>query len=78
MPFEISVGVRGYTDDEQLDIEEMLRDMEQEKTASYTSCPAPGAWLEQFEKADHTFAITISSQLSGSMNSALTARAFGA
>lgn len=74
VPFEISVGVRGYTDDEQLDIEEMLRDMEQEKTASYTSCPAPGAWLEQFEKADHTFAITISSQLSGSMNSALTAR----
>ena len=74
VPFEISVGVRGYTDDEQLDIEEMLRDMEQEKTASYTSCPAPGAWLERFEKADHTFAITISSQLSGSMNSALTAR----
>ena len=74
MPFEISVEVRGYTDDEQLDIEEMLRDMEQEKTASYTSCPAPGAWLEQFEKADRTFAITISSQLSGSMNSALTAR----
>lgn len=74
VPFEISVGVRGYTDDEQLDIEEMLRDMEQEKTASYTSCPAPGAWLEQFEKADRTIAITISSQLSGSMNSALTAR----
>ncbi|WP_449135504.1 DegV family protein [Senegalimassilia anaerobia] len=74
VPFAISVGVRGYTDDEQLDIEEMLRDMEQEKTASYTSCPAPGAWLEQFEKADRTFAITISSQLSGSMNSALTAR----
>ena len=37
VPFAISVGVRGYTDDEQLDIEEMLRDMEQEKTASYTS-----------------------------------------
>ena len=53
---KIGVGVRGYTDDEQLDIEEMLRDMEQEKTASYTSCPAPGAWLEQFEKADRTFA----------------------
>lgn len=74
VPFEISVGVRGYTDNDQLDIEEMLRDMEQEKTASYTSCPAPGAWLEQFEKADRTIAITISSQLSGSMNSALTAR----
>lgn len=74
VPFEISVGVRGYADNEQLDIEEMLRDMEQEKTASYTSCPAPGAWLEQFEKSDRTIAITISSQLSGSMNSALTAR----
>ena len=51
----------------------MLHDMEQEKEASYTACPAPGTWLQHFEKAGHTFAITISSQLSGSMNSALTA-----
>lgn len=48
--------------------------MEHEKSASHTACPGPGAWLEQFQKAECTFAITISSQVSGSMDSALTAR----
>lgn len=73
VPFVISVGHEDFIDNEDLDVQRMLHDMEQEKSASHTSCPAPGTWLEQFEKSDRTFAITISSQLSGSMNSALTA-----
>ena len=73
VPFVITVGGQHFVDDEDLDLQKMLHDMEQEKEASYTACPAPGTWLQHFEKAGHTFAITISSQLSGSMNSALTA-----
>lgn len=73
MPFVITVGDQHFVDDEDLDLQKMLHDMEQEKEASHTACPAPGTWLQHFEKASHTFAITISSQVSGSMNSALAA-----
>lgn len=61
VPFVISVGREDFIDNEDLDVQRMLHDMEQEKSASHTSCPAPGTWLEQFEKSDRTFAITISS-----------------
>ncbi len=65
---------RDFVDDEHLDTMEMLSAMEQEHSAGHTSCPTPDAWLAQFEQADCAIAITISSQLSGSMNSALAAR----
>lgn len=74
VPFVISVGDQDFVDDEHLDTLKMLHAMEQEKSASHTSCPSPNAWLMQFEKADYTIAITISSQLSGSMNSAMVAK----
>lgn len=74
VPFVIRVGERDFVDDEALDLPEMVDAMEQEAHASHTSCPSPEAWLKQFEQADCIVAITISSQLSGSMNSACVAR----
>ena len=74
VPFTIRIGERDFVDDEHLDTLEMLSAMEQERSAGHTSCPTPDAWLAQFEQADCAIAITISSQLSGSMNSALAAR----
>ena len=74
VPFTIRIGERDFVDDEHLDTMEMLSAMEHERSASHTSCPTPDAWLAQFEQADCAIAITISSQLSGSMNSALAAR----
>ena len=74
VPFTISIGGQDFVDDENLDTRTMLQAMEREESASHTSCPSPAAWLAEFEKADYTIAITISSQLSGSMNSAMTAK----
>ncbi len=74
VPFTITIGNQDFVDDENLDTQKMLYAMEQEKSASHTSCPPPNAWLTQFEKADCSIAITISSQLSGSMNSAIVAK----
>ena len=74
VPFTIRIGEQDFVDDEHLDTLEMLSAMEQERSAGHTSCPTPDAWLAQFEQADCAIAITISSQLSGSMNSALAAR----
>ena len=74
VPFIISVGNRDFVDDETLNTAEMLDAMEHCQQASHTSCPSPQGWLEQFEKADSCIAITISSRLSGSMNSAVLAK----
>lgn len=71
--FILRVGDRDYIDDEQLDILKMIDDMESYPAASYSSCPSPDAWAEQFKKAEQTIAITISGNLSGSLNSAMAA-----
>jgi len=74
VPFIITVGETDYTDDEQLNVSEMVDAMERCPKASHTSCPSPQSWLEQFMQQDNTIAITISGNLSGSYNSAITAK----
>ena len=74
VPFVIRVGDRDFVDDDALDTAEMLDAMERCEQASHTFCPAPHDWLERFEQAEQSIAITISSRLSGSMISAELAR----
>ena len=74
VPFVISVGQHDFVDTKSLDIENLLTHMETCPTASHTSCPSPGNWIERFEQAQQIIAITISAKLSGSYNSAMTAR----
>lgn len=74
VPFTINIGVDSYVDDETLDTNIMIADMENCTYASQTACPSPYLWYEQFEKAEQCIAITISSQLSGSYNSANLAK----
>lgn len=73
IPFVISVDSKDYVDDETLDTARMVSAMEESKKISHTSCPSPNAWYEQFLKPGYTIAVTISSKLSGSFNSATTA-----
>ena len=73
IPFVISVDEKDYVDDETLNTSQMVSTMEESKKASHTACPSPEAWYKQFEKPGYTIAITISSSLSGSYNSASTA-----
>lgn len=74
VPFTINIGDASYVDDELLDTGIMVTEMENCTQASQTACPSPYSWYEQFEKAEQCFAITLSSQLSGSYNSANVAR----
>ena len=74
IPFIISVGNRDFVDDGALDTEAMINAMEECTEISHTSCPAPDSWIRQFEKAEQSIVLTISSQLSGSMNSAMLAK----
>lgn len=74
IPFVISVGEKDYVDSETLNVPELISAMEKCEDASHTSCPSPYAWYEQFENSGYSIAVTISSKLSGSYNSAHTAK----
>lgn len=74
VPLKIRVDQQEFVDDENLDVEAMLSALEKTTSPSTTSCPSTGEWLEAFEGADEIFAITISSKLSGSYNSAELAK----
>ena len=74
VPFSIGVGEKEYLDDSSLDIGTLMSAMKECKTASRTACPSTGSWYEQFKKDGNVIAITITSSLSGSYNSACVAR----
>ena len=73
VPFVITVDGRDFVDDENIDVNELVAAMAQ-STRSYTSCPSPESWMREFGEEGDVFAVTISSNLSGSYNSACTAR----
>ncbi len=74
VPLKIRIGEKEFTDNELLNTSEMLLEMYAYKGKSSSSCPSPEEWAEQFRRADEVFALTITSSLSGSYNSAMTAR----
>jgi len=73
VPFVITVDGRDFVDDEKLDVDELVEAMAVSKK-SHTSCPSPADWIREFGEEGDVFAITISSNLSGSYNSACTAK----
>ncbi len=70
VPLKINAGDREFVDDENLNLEEMVEYLKTYKGKSTTSCPNYGEWEAEFKDADEIFAITISSNLSGSYNAA--------
>ena len=62
-----------FIDDAELDVGKMVEHLHSHKGRSYTACPSVAAWLEAFEGADTVYAVTITSGLSGSYNSAKVA-----
>ncbi len=73
-PMKIITAEREFVDDKDLSVEEMVSYFDQYKGRSQTSCPNPGDWLEAFGDADDVICVTITSALSGSYNSARTAK----
>lgn len=74
VPFVIRVDDKDFIDDKSLNVDEMMNVMKESLEASTTACPSPYAWFEKFESEGYVIAITISKELSGSYNSALTAK----
>lgn len=74
VPFSIQVGGHSFVDNEQLDRPALFAALEQERGLYSVSCPTPLQWAAEFQQADYTIALTASSKLSPSRDSALTAR----
>lgn len=74
VPLKIIVDGKEFVDDQTLDVSEMMAAMDSFKGASSTACPSPEEWAEQFRKADCSVAVTITSGLSGTYNSAVVGK----
>ncbi|MDO5715454.1 MAG: DegV family protein [Tissierellia bacterium] len=76
VPFKITIEGHEFIDDDQLDLDEFLTAMEKTPHPIKTACPSPYDYLSVIEEhiEKEIYIITISSKLSGSYNSANTAK----
>lgn len=74
VPLKITLDQVEYVDDENFNPIGFLEKMHKSDEAPKTSCPSPQDFISKFSKDMANFVITISSQLSGTYNSALMAK----
>lgn len=74
VPLNLQLGDKQYTDDENLNIEFYVNEMVNCKIGRKTAAPSPELFLEKYIGEESIFVITLSSYLSGSYNSAVTAK----
>ncbi len=74
IPFVFTVDDRSFTDEEHFDTRILLDALSKARTAAKSACPSPQSWANEFKTADNVIALTISAELSGSYNSACSAR----
>ena len=70
VPMKIITSTAEYVDDASLDVQDMVEQVRQTKGKSGTSCPNIHEWLQAFGEAQNVFAVTITSNLSGSCTAA--------
>lgn len=73
VPMKIITANAEYVDTPELDVPAMVAAIKGTKGKSGTSCPNMQDWLDAFEGADRIFAVTITSNLSGSWASCVQA-----
>ena len=73
-PLKIQTAEKQYVDTRELDVHKMVNDLYSYSGKSSTSCPNTSDWLAAFGDAKEIVCFTITSALSGSYNSALTAK----
>lgn len=75
IPFGLEVGDIHFTDDDRLDVRELLKRIAEYPGCPKSSCPSPQLFLEKMEgEAQRIYIITISNHLSGCYNSAVLAK----
>ena len=74
VPLTLQIDEEQIIDDENFNQAYLLDAMKNSKHTLKSACPSPDAYLAHFDDADDIFVITLSSQLSGSYNSAEVAK----
>ena len=72
-PLKIVTAEKEYVDTESLDVTGMVEELLRYTDKSSTACPSVGDWMTAFGDAQYVFCVTITSNLSGSYNSAVAA-----
>lgn len=73
VPLTIRTAEKEFTDSDDLCVHDMLDYLATYKGKSSTACPSVGQWTQAFGDAENIFCVTITSNLSGSYNSARNA-----
>lgn len=73
-PMTISTDNKHYVDNQELDVRLMSEELAKYKGVSHTACPSVGSWLDCYEGYDEVFVITLTGSMSGTYNSAMTAK----
>ena len=73
-PITISTDNKHYVDNQDLDVHLMSEDLASYKGTSHTACPSVGSWLDCYEGFDEVFVVTLTGSMSGTYNSAMTAK----
>ena len=72
VPMSIEVQGHHFVEDETFDLKEVLRRVALSPEPPHTACPSPNAFCKVFNRdAERLYAVTISSEVSGSCSSAL-------
>lgn len=74
VPFKIILDGNEITDNGSLSMHELIFRMKNTKEKISTACPSPSDFMNVIDKDSQNYIITISSELSGSYNSALLAK----
>lgn len=74
VPLKIRVGVLEFVDDCRLDLADMKQALKGFDGPTSSACPSPDEWARAFEDADCSVAVTMTSALSGTFNSAVVGR----
>lgn len=70
VPLTLTLGEKSYVDDETLNLPGFMEDMKNCQERIGSACPSPASYRDVFEKDNTSFAVTLSSNLSGSNASA--------
>ena len=73
VPLTLQIGDRCYTDDDDLDIPGYIKTILDNPRGRKTAAPSPERYYEEYKEGDAVFVVTLSSHLSSSYQSAITA-----
>lgn len=74
IPLTLMVDDQVFVDNEHFDQQVFLRAMKESPNSPKSACPSPDDYMKEFAKDGDTYVVTLSSELSGSYNSAVLAK----